>query len=117
MGRDEKRKAEKGYGIGMSIFVIAFGIFWCIAVASMGAVFMLPFGLIFVGTATYRLVMMLKISKEEERPREPWEKHRSSTADAPHGCNTGTGRYCPYCGGKIEGSFAFCPGCGRRLEN
>lgn len=114
MERDERRKAEKNYGIAISIFVIAVGIFWCIMALSIGAVIMLPFGLLFVGLAIYRLHMMLKISKEE-RPREPWENHRSSTTRAPYRCNTGTEKYCPYCGGKTEANFTFCPNCGRRI--
>lgn len=24
-------------------------------------------------------------------------------------------KFCPYCGGKLQGGFAFCPGCGHKI--
>ena len=112
MDRERERKAGKTYGIAMSVFVLLFGIFWCIAVISMGAGFMAVFGLIFVGIAAYRLVMMLKLSKEEPKEKEPWEQNqRSSYTVQPSGSNT-----CPYCGENVEDRFEFCPICGRRLR-
>lgn len=115
MDRENRRKAEKNYGIGTSVAVIAFGLFWCIMAASIGAGFMVPFGLLFVGIAIYRLVMMLKVSKDEERPREPWDTaNRPNTGTGPRGNGT-SGNFCPYCGGKTEEKFTYCPNCGRRI--
>lgn len=114
MDRDQERKAEKSYGVGVSVFTIAFGIFWCIMAASMGGWIMVPFGLIFVGMAVYRLVVLLKLTKEEKKPREPWETPVRPREDAPRKRDT-SGNFCPYCGEKTEGNFTFCPNCGRRL--
>ena len=114
MDRDTQRKAGKAYGIGMSVFVLIFGVVWCVAVAASGAWFMLLFGFAFVGLAAYRLAMMLKLSKNEKKERDPWEldQHETYTSatSAASGC-----RHCPYCGESIEERFVFCPICGRRL--
>lgn len=116
MNRDKERKAEKHYGVGISVAVIVFALFWCAMAARISAVFMLPFGLIFVGIAVYRLVMMLKLNQEkEQRPREPWEKDNRPTTETPPRQNAASGNFCPYCGEKTEGNFTFCPNCGRRI--
>lgn len=114
MDRNEERKAEKSYGIFVSVFTIAFGMFWCIVAASIGGWIMVPFGLIFVGLAIYRLAVLLKLTKEEKKPREPWETPVHSGENAPRKSNASCS-FCPYCGEKTEEKFTYCPNCGRRI--
>lgn len=110
MDRETEHKAGRAYGIGMSIFVLVFGIIWCVGVAATGAWFMLLFGFAFVGFAAYRLVMMLKLSKPEKKDRDPWDRPSHTPPSAAAGF-----RHCPYCGENVEEKFVFCPICGRRL--
>ena len=115
MDRDAQRKAEKTYGIGLSVFILAFSVIWCVIVASVGAWFMLLFGLPFVGLAGYRLAMTLKISKSRQKERDPWELDQHETYTAAESAVSGC-RHCPYCGESVEERFVFCPICGRRLR-
>lgn len=110
MDLETDRKAGKAYGIGMSVFVLVFGIIWCVGVAATGAWFMLLFGFAFVGFAAYRLVMMLKLSKTEKKDPVPWVPPSRTPTPTAAGF-----RHCPYCGEDVEEKFVFCPICGRRL--
>ena len=56
--REKERKAGKAWHLGASVVALIFGIFWCLAALSMGAGFMLIFGIPFVGLLAYRLVMV-----------------------------------------------------------
>lgn len=112
MDRDQERRAGKTWSIAMSVFALLFSIVWCIVVIRLGAWFMAIFGLFFAGMAAYRLVMMLKLSREGKKEPEPWDPPRRNTGDA----QTGAGNTCPYCGETVEARFAFCPICGRRLR-
>lgn len=114
MDRNQDRKAEKSYGIFVSVFTIAFGMFWCIMAASIGGWIMVPFGLIFVGLAIYRLAVLLKLTKEEKKPREPWEAPRRPREETSWE-NAVSANFCPYCGKKTEEKFTYCPNCGRRI--
>lgn len=117
--RDRERKAAKNYNIGMTVFVLLFAIFWCCAVASMGAWPMLIFGLLFIGIAVYRLVICIQMGKGKKenpsaysQPRQgsdPWERPAGTTRP------TGSG-YCPYCGTPTGEGFQYCPSCGRKLS-
>ena len=110
--RDKERKAGKAMTLGSSIFGLVFAIFWCIAAASMGAWFMLIFGIPFVAMMIHRIYVISHYMKDEKpnsREAEPWE--RPVNGDTPH---TAPG-FCPYCGGSIQEGFEYCPKCGRRL--
>ena len=113
-----------------SIFAAVFGIFWCIVAGSMGAVFMVPFGLLFVGLAVYNAayhyrnatsqdrysVVDIVDSKEETDPlNEKYGKHNN--VEEKHGSSEGNFNYCPYCGKQLEDSFEYCPHCGKKLPN
>ena len=109
-----------------SIFAAVFGVFWCIAAGAIGAWFMIPFGLCFIGFAIYNAVYhshnatsenrysAFDIVDSEEEPDPLGEKNgHSASDDAP-----GTGAaYCPYCGKPVEGDFDFCPKCGKKLPD
>ena len=117
--RDEERKAGKAMGIGMSVFVLLFGIFWCIMVASSGAWFMVIFGLFFVGLAAYRLVKMIQLSKKEESHyADPWDRPAEPRdyTENPGSSGCTEDGFCPYCGAESKEGFVFCPKCGRRLS-
>ena len=109
--RDKERKAGKTFPLGMSFVALIFGIFWCLVALSMGAWFVLIFGIPFVGLLAYRLVMVAKHGKDSPgqstlQNQDPWEEQTRSA-------NNG---WCPYCGSSVEESFAYCPKCGRKLN-
>ena len=115
--REKERKAAGGMHIGIGIFSVVFAVFWCIMAASMGAWFMLIFGIPFTGLMVFRLVMSIKMM-DREKPKEPWEGGQSYTGSAGY-TPSGTARqgsYCPYCGSAVEETFEYCPKCGRKLH-
>lgn len=108
--RDKERRAGKAMSVGSCIFGLIFSIFWCVAAASMGAWFMLIFGIPFVGMMVYRLYVISQYAKDDEKgpqsETDPWDR------PAPSGQASGSG-FCPYCGGSIQEGFEYCPKCGR----
>ena len=113
MDREQERKAGRVYHTGVLIFVLLFGVFWTVAVISMGAWFMAIFGLFFIGIAAYQLYMVRKFSGNKKE-RDPWEQDQHKTYTAAESIDSGC-RHCPYCGEEVEQRFQFCPICGRRL--
>ena len=114
--REKERKAGKAYHMGFTVFGLVFAIFWCVAAASMGAGFMLIFGIPFVGLMVFRLVMCAKYAEEKPKqpprqPADPWEQQ-----EPPRREKTGGSGYCPYCGSSVEDAFEYCPMCGRKLK-
>ncbi len=112
--REKERKAGKNLTVASHIFGILFMIFWCIMAISMGAWFMGLFGLPMLGLMIYRLVVMLRLSGEEEKKEppksaDPWDRPQEKPKRQTEG-----GRFCPYCGSSLQEDFAFCPKCGRR---
>ena len=111
--REKERKAGKAMSLGSCIYGLIFSIAWCVIAVSIGAGFMLIFGIPFVGMMIYRLYVISQYAKED-KPKEvdPWERpvvESGSTPPQP----TGNG-FCPYCGAAIQPDFEFCPKCGRR---
>ena len=109
--REKERKAGKAWHMGASVVALIFGIFWCLAALSMGAGFMLIFGIPVVGLMVYRLVMVAKYGdkRTEQPPRQeedPWERQEKTAVNG----------FCPYCGSSVEESFEYCPKCGRKLK-
>ena len=117
-----------------AVFAAIFGVFWCIVAGAIGAWFMIPFGVLFVGFAIYHAVYYhhnatsedrysefdIVDSKEETDPLN--EKYGRKTepgqTDKSDGGVPGTSvSYCPYCGAKVEGHFDFCPKCGKKLPD
>ncbi len=112
--REKERKAGKTMAVGSQVFGLVFSIFWCVAAASMGAWFMLVFGVPFAGMMAYRLYVCLQYAKSdkqkaEKQDIEPWNRPVPTGGSAPR-----AGKYCPYCGGSVQEDHAFCPHCGRR---
>lgn len=117
-----------------SIGAALFGVFWCILAGAMGAWFMIPFGLIFIGISVYSAIynhrnatsedryslMDIVDSDEESDPLNEKYGRQKNTAQAVRN-TTGTPgtsvSYCPYCGAKVEGDFDFCPKCGKKLPD
>jgi len=118
-------------GMVGGIAAALFGIFWCILAASMGAWFMVPFGLIFVGVAVYNAIYnyrnatskdrysIIDIVDEDEETDPLNEKYgRKATSNHPVFEENGTSAaYCPYCGMAVDSEFDFCPKCGRKLPD
>lgn len=116
--REKERKAGKAMTVGSCIFGLAFSIFWCVAVAWMGAWPMLIFGLLFVGMMGYRLYVLLQMSgkdkAQKQKEADPWERpDERARFDRTEASESG---YCPYCGSLVQTEFEFCPKCGRRLK-
>ena len=114
--REKEKKAGKAYHLGFSVFGLVFAVFWCIAAASMGAGFMLIFGIPFVGLMAFRLVMISKHGESKSKSQvgketDPWDRPQQPT-------QTGEGEngFCPYCGSSVEERFVYCPKCGRKLQ-
>lgn len=116
-----------------SVFGAAFGVFWCIVAGAMGAWFMIPFGLIFIGFAIYNAiyhhhnataedrysVVDIVDSSEESDPLNKKYGSKKNVKETDTDSNTsGTSvEYCPYCGKPVEGDFDFCPKCGKKLPD
>ena len=109
--REKERKAGKALHLGSSIFGLVFAIFWCVMALSMGAGFMLLFGIPFVGMMIYRLYVISQFAKEDKpKEQDPWDLPKAEPDKA-----SGSGNpFCPYCGQSLEPAFEFCPKCGRR---
>ena len=84
--REKERKAGKTWHMGVSLVALIFGIFWCLAALSMGAGFMLVFGIPIVGLMAYRLVMVAKHGEDKPKqpPRQeadPWDRQERPVVD------------------------------------
>lgn len=113
-----------------SIGAALFGVFWCIIAASIGAVFMIPFGLIFIGIAVYNAwysyhnataedrFSVIDIVDEVEEVDPLNEKYGKKREEVSVMENNGTSaEYCPYCGKELSSDFEFCPKCGKKLPD
>lgn len=117
-------------GMVGAIGAVLFGIFWCIMAGSMGAWFMIPFGLIFIGMAAYNALYHRHNAKEENRysivdivdeaeEPDPLNKIYAQKAQGKTGAKAnGTSvAYCSYCGSAVNPDFDFCPKCGKQLPD
>ena len=111
------------------IFAAVFGVFWCIVAVSMGAYFMLPFGVIFIGFAVWQAVYhthnatsedrysvfdIVDSAEESDPLQEQYGRNRySMEQDVPN--DGGDAAFCPYCGKPVGSDFEFCPKCGKKL--
>ena len=111
--REKEKKAGKAMTIGSCVFGLVFSIFWCIAAASMGAGFMLFFGIPFAGMMAYRLYVCIQLTKKDDKPAEPWDRPETPAPNQEPVPSSGS-KFCPYCGSSVEEAFEFCPHCGRR---
>jgi hypothetical protein len=118
-------------GVAGGIAAVLFGIFWCILTASMGAWFMIPFGLIFIGMAVYSVIYnyhnatsekrysivdIVDDNEEKDPLNEKYGKMVSASQDAYEKNGTSVS-YCPYCGTAVDSKFDFCPKCGKKLPD
>ncbi len=119
-----------------SIFAALFGVFWIAVAISIGAVIMVPFGILFIGVAITQAVYHYRNTTEKDRyslfditdnteESDPLQQRfgdESSQVEADIG-NTAASpseetthaRYCPYCGTKAENEYVFCENCGKKL--
>lgn len=120
-----------------ALFAGLFGVFWTIMACAMGAWFMAPFGLIFIGVAVSNAIYAFKNatgenryssfdivdSEEESDPlNEKYGKVVSNVVESKETKTETTdsrestdSRYCPWCGTKVEGDYIFCNSCGKKL--
>lgn len=110
------------------IFTALFGIFWCLIALSIGAWFMVPFGLIFVVFSIYTVIYnhhnvtsqdrysLYDIVDEDEEKDPLNEKYGRKAGRTGMIKTPGEGfAFCPYCGSSVDIGFDFCPKCGNRL--
>lgn len=112
--REKQRKAGRNLALGGNVLGIVFLILWCAAAVSMGVWWMALFGLCMLGYLVFRLVMILRLDSSGAPPKEAGPSGQSPNPPSRH--EAGKERFCPYCGQKLESTFAFCPNCGRRLQ-
>ena len=85
-----------------------FGVFWCILAFSMGAVFMVPFGIIFVVLAIGQAIYSYHNATSQDR---------YSIVDIVDEDEVNIEKkYCPYCGHRINSDYEYCPKCGKKLN-
>ena len=128
-------------GIG-GIFAALFGVFWTIMAVSMGAGFMVPFGLIFIGFAVVGVIYNMKnatsknrysafdITDGNEEPdplnqrygNQGYNQYDYNSSSNSQGYDaygrpeeTEDSAFCPYCGNPVEGDYRFCNKCGKEL--
>ena len=121
-------------GMAGGIFAAIFGVFWCIAAGAMGAWFMIPFGLIFIGMALYNakyhhhnvtsedrysLVDIVDITEETDPLNEKYGRSFSGNqfTQYTHEQKGTSVAFCPYCGASVASEFDFCPKCGKKLPD
>lgn len=114
-----------------ALFAGLFGVFWTIMACAMGAWFMAPFGLIFIGIAVANAIYAFKNATSENRYSsfdivdgeeevDPWnEKYGKVVTNVKEStekkAEAAESRYCPWCGTKVEGDYVFCNSCGKKL--
>ncbi|HOB19399.1 MAG TPA: zinc-ribbon domain-containing protein [Candidatus Atribacteria bacterium] len=139
-------RGPSGMNFIASIGVIIFGVIWTIfaafiggAIGGIGLLFPL-FGLVFIcmgiaqakyhytnatGKDRYSLFDITE-PHEEGDPSDNWIRDagpQDFAGDEAHRSARGRGDgkadyyYCPYCGTRLEESFAFCPKCGKSVDN
>ena len=117
-------------GIG-AVFAALFGVFWTIMAVSMGAAFMAPFGLLFIGIAVVQAIYNFKNATGENRYSafdivegteevDPLNERFGSSKSASTESFESAGvdvdsEFCPYCGVKVSKEFEFCHKCGKKL--
>lgn len=113
------------------IFAALFGVFWTILAFSMGAVFMAPFGVIFIGIAVFQAIYNFKNATSENRYSafditEEYEesdplnerfgkKHDNLSGTLEKSHMDTDSEFCPYCGTRVGKEFEFCHKCGKKL--
>ncbi len=118
-------RGPSGMGAFAAVCAAIFGVLWCIIAASMGAYFMVPFGLIFVVICIANVVYNYKNATGKNRYSE-YDIVDDGEEDDPLNArygekreargNTGGKNFCPYCGTKVESDHKFCENCGKRLD-
>lgn len=118
-------------GAAGSVFAAAFGIFWCVMAGVIGAGFMIPFGLLFIGYALYQAWYhyrnatseernsIVDIVDEDEEPDPLNVKYGQAMNKEGNGAVSDTAdvKYCPYCGNTVQADFDYCPRCGKMLPD
>lgn len=115
--RDWERKAGRVMGILTTVAALIFTVVWCGLAAGMGAWPMLLAGLPLVGLTIYRLIVTIRLTRENGRESGSGNpRHREEPWENPPASSVRDMGYCPYCGTPISREFDYCPKCGRRLQ-
>ncbi len=123
------RSVKKGRGPSrrdaiMGVFGAVFGVFWTFLTIRMGALFMTPFGLVFIGIAIYQAVHNFKNAKSENRETlYDITEDEQESFDGVYEINhkdyeierDDDSKYCPYCGNEVNAEYKYCNSCGKKL--
>ncbi|MBQ8448922.1 MAG: zinc-ribbon domain-containing protein [Clostridia bacterium] len=119
-------RGPSGMGVLGGIIMSLFGLGWTISAASMGAFFMVPFGILFIvmaiaitvynyknatGKNRYSTFDIVEDGEEEDPLNARFGEKRESEEN-----KEGGKKFCPYCGEKTDETHKFCSNCGSKLE-
>lgn len=134
------KSIKRGRGPSMmggisSVFAAFFGVFWMIFAFSIGAGPFALFGLFFIAMAITSAIYNFKnatgknryseydITETGEEP-DPFNERFNTSSDYWYNyssdnntttTSTGSSKFCPYCGTKVEADYEFCNNCGKKL--
>jgi len=130
-------RGPSGISFVGSVVVVIFGVFWTIVAVSITANSPFPiigimfplFGVLFVIVGIFQAIYNYKNatgkdrysiyditdSKEESDPSDEWIKNKVKK-EIQEEQNNDTGKFCPYCGIKLESDYIFCPKCGKAIK-
>lgn len=109
----------------VSICAGVFGLIWSIIAVRIGAGPFALFGVVFIIISIVNAVYSFKnatgknrysafdITDGNEEPDPLNERFGTQRTNDEEGHKTG--KYCPYCGSKIENDYKFCNDCGKKL--
>lgn len=106
-------------GLIMCLFMIAFGMFWTMMAASLGAPIWF-FGLFFVAIGV--VILVSNIRELVAFRRAPKQVGSVSDSRTPYdsdyyGSDSMRGSdFCPYCGARAGLDFEYCKKCGRKIS-
>lgn len=114
----------------VSILVGVFGVFWTIIAYTIGAVMMVPFGVIFIVIAVVQACYSFHnatgrqrfssfdITDDDEEPDPLNVRFGEGTPGQDEGSAgdaRAADRFCPYCGERAGADHVFCSRCGKKL--
>lgn len=99
----------------LGLLPAAFGIFWTVKAASMGApVFFCLFGVAFTALALFQWVRGMKRTSGDSSVSQNLREEQPPAPPDPISRPAGT---CPYCGAATRENTAYCETCGKKLPD